>query len=233
MPPLSERLRGSLEGFAAMDNLPKASHPPINNAGMGPGGNPYIRCPIPPLNAGPDTLRQFNESGKIPTRRVIPLPAQTATGGSGSVTNNNTTIIQQGGGSSSTTPSLAAASVSFTYPALIPGQVLLAQVSMAKSFQLLQLTATGPIEVRMYADAGTQGADAPRETDSAVAFEVVPGIITDVVFDSAPFIWNWQNRIAANADSPETKLIYITIINPSGIGADAGVVTIGYLPLES
>jgi hypothetical protein len=232
MPPLNQMIRSdSPKGFAAVEQSPET---PVNQPGRALGGNPYIRCPLPPFNATVDTMRQFNEGGKIPTRRVIPLPISTAVGGGGSVT--NTTVINQGGGGSGTaTPTkLVSATVTLNVPALTPGGIFTATVTMAKSFQLLQLISSAPLEIRVYGDALTQGSDVPRSTDTAVPFEIVPGIITDVVFDTAPFQWNWQNRIGANADAVQNTNIYVTVINPSQIvGAAAAIISIQYLPLES
>jgi hypothetical protein len=234
MPSLSQSLRSSSpEGYAAAVENPSGS-PPAVDTQRTTGANPYIRCPLPPFNATVDTLRQFNENGKTPTRRVIPLPISTASG-AGGTTNNNTTIIQQGGGSGTPTQAtLNSASVTLNVPSLNPGQAFTATVVMAKSFQLLALNSSQGFEVRLYATAGTQSGDIVRTTDTAVPFEVVAGIITDVVFDTAPFVWNWQNRIAANADSPQTTNIYVTVLNPSQLaGVPAGQVSITYLPLES
>lgn len=226
--------RDSPKGFAAVENPPDTA--PVNQPGRALGGNSFIRCPLPPFNATVDTLRQFNESGKIPTRRVIPLPAATSANGGGSVT--NTTVINQGGGSSggsTVVPTkLVSATVTLNVPALTPGGIFTATVTMAKSFQLLQLTSSAPLEIRMYGDAITQGGDVPRATDTAVPFETVPGIITDIVFDTAPFQWNWQNRIGANADPVQNTNIYVTVINPSQIvGSASAILSIQYLPLES
>ncbi len=235
MPPLNQMIRrDSPKGFAAVENPP--DNAPVNQPGRALGGNAFIRCPLPPFNATVDTLRQFNESGKTPTRRVIPLPVVTSASGGGSVT--NTTVINQGGGGSggsTVVPTkLVSAAVTLNVSALTPGGIFMATVTMAKSFQLLQLTSSAPLEIRMYGDAITQGGDVPRATDTAVPFETVPGIITDIVFDTAPFQWNWQNRIGANADPVQNTNIYVTVINPSQIvGSASAILSIQYLPLES
>jgi hypothetical protein len=198
------------------------------------GGNPFLRCALPPFNAGSDTLRQFNQNGKIPTRRVIPLPVSTTVGGN--VTNVTNTSVTQAGSSSggSTVATLTARSVSINVPSLAPGGTFTAIAQTAKSFQLLQLSATAAVEVRLYGDTVTQGSDIIRLTDTAVPFEVTPGVITDVVFDTAPYVWTWQNRAGVNADSPQTSNVYVTVVNPSTVAATVNsVVTIMYLPLES
>lgn len=235
MPPLNQTLRStSPVGYEAAEQSPTT--PPINSVQdvRTVGANPYIRTTLPPMNVGPDTLRQFNENGKTPTRRVIPLPVSTAVGG-GNVT-NNTTVIQQGssGGGGSSTPKLVSASVNVNSPTLLPGQTYQQTVQMAKSFQLLQVTSSQPVEIRIYADSLTQAADLVRITDHAVPFEIVAGLITDVVFDTTPFQWNWQNRMGANADASQSTNIYVTVINPSQVaGALPATTAITFLPLES
>ena len=217
----------SIEGFQ-----PTLKTPPVQ--GSQPNQNPYRRCPLPPFNATPDTLRQFDESGKVPAHRVIPLPVVVA-GTGGSVTNvTNVTTTPSGGGSSGggTTPStLATASVSITVPALTAGQVYQTSVQMSRTFQLIALNAKLVCEVRVYGSAVAQGGDVARITDAAPPFEISQNIITDVVFDTAPFQWNWQNRIAGNADNPQTPKIYITVINPTGVGVGANTISLTYVPL--
>lgn len=235
MPPLAATLRpSSPEGYEAAQSKPTS--PPINSVQevRTVGANPYLRTTLPPMNAGPDTLRQFNENGKTPTRRVIPLPISTVAGGGAQIT-NNTTIIQQGSsGGSSSAAKLVSASVNVNSPTLLPGQTYTQTVQMAKSFQLLLVTSTQPVEVRIYSDALTQAADLVRATDHAVPFEVVAGLITDIVFDTPPYQWNWQNRIGANADATQSTNIYVTVINPSQVsGALPATIAITFLPLES
>jgi hypothetical protein len=233
MPPLSATLRSeSPEGFAAAENNPSEAAPASVAGGRPQGGNPYIRCPLPPFNAGPDTLRQFNENGKIPTRRVIPLPIQVSSGGTTTVT-NNTTVIQQGGsggGGSSTNTTLQSKSATLLVPSLGPGGVFTGTLVMARAFKLQQLSSSVPVEVRMYGDPGTQGSDIVRASDTAVPFEVTAGIITDVIFDTAPYVWSWQNRTGNNADSPQTSNVYITVVNPStSTATSSGSVTVQFL----
>src|ERR1035437_1673863 len=93
MPALSDTLRkDSPAGYAP---APVMALPPV-----GPPSqvnsfkvNPHIRSPLPPINAGPDTLRQFNDGdANVPRRRVLPLPTNNGMGGGSVVT--NTTVIQ-------------------------------------------------------------------------------------------------------------------------------------------
>jgi hypothetical protein len=231
MPSLKDLLAvKSLPGYEQQTQTPPT--PPVVQPG-GPGSNPFRRCPLPPFNAGPDTLRQFEENGKIPARRVIPLPAQVA-GTGASVTNvTNVTTTASGSSSSSSTTSPTSASVAITVPAMVPGQVYTTSVQIAKGFQLLSLTASNAVEVRLYGTSLSQTIDIARATDTAPAFEVTMNMMTDVVFDTSPYLWSWQNRIVANADDPQTKFVYVTVINYGTSGISGTTVTINYVPTQS
>ena len=237
MPPLSELLKQqSLTGFAAAEK-PSSPPPPAPTA-AGVGLNPYLRCPLPPFSATVDTLRQFNESGMVPARRVIPLPVSASTGNSSTtetteITTSSSSSGSGGSGGGGTTPTtLAAQTVTLAVPSILAGSSFQASVVLAKSYQLLQVTATIPVEFRLYGSAISRTSDLTRGTDIPVPFEVFSGIITDVVFDTTPYLWSWQNRIGANTDSPQTTNGYISIVNPTNGSLSAGTVTIRFLPLE-
>lgn len=229
MPTIKERMN-KLVGFEAAESPQPVS--PMSRPTMGP--NPYIRCPIPPINTGTDTLRQFDESGNIPTRRVLPLPIATVAGGNTVVNQTSTSSASGSSSSSSTVATLTATSVTINVPALTVSGAYRASVSVAKALQLIQVVASAPVEVRLYGSSITQGGDASRLTDTPPAFETQAGLVTDIVFDSAPYNWTWQNRVVANADSPQTSNLYITVVNPSSLlGLSASTVTIQYLLLEA
>jgi hypothetical protein len=230
MPPLNQRLRSmSPEGYAAQEQMPDAL-PKLKNPGRVLGANPFIRCPLPPFNSSPDALRQFEENGKVPARRVIPLPISAVAGSS--VVNNNTTVTNNSSSSSgSATASVVAKTATLNGPALAPGDAATATVTVAKVAVLLILGSSDLCEVRIYGDPLTQAADISRATDLAPAFETMSGLVTDVVFDTPPLLWNCQNRVFVNQDSPATTNLYITLINNTG-GTVTPSVTITYLPLE-
>ena len=235
MPPLSTMTKvTSLPGFEAAEN--PANTPSIPIAATTPiMANPYRRCPLPPFSATIDTLRQFDESGKIPTRRVIPLPIiQGASGGSNTVIEKATSSSTGSSSSSSTSStSLISQTVSISFPSLAPSQVTIGQVSMSRAFQLLQLSASQPVEIRLYSNATTRATDSVRLSDTAVPFEVTSGLITDVIFDTTPYVWAWQNRVGANADAVTSSMIYYAVINPSSVsGVSAGTAVVTFLPLE-
>lgn len=228
MPPLKHRISGPT-GFVAQDELPEA---PPRVPGRVSGANPFIRCPLPPFNSSPDTLKQFEENGKIPAKRVIPLPVQTQVGGNVTVV-NNTSVTSTGGGSSSSSSSAAnSATVTLDCPTMNPGDVFSATLTVAKVAALLILTASDLCEVRIYGDPITQTVDAGRLVDTAPQYEVTPGLVSDVVFDTPPLTWNWQNRIFVNQDSPVTTNLYITVLNPATGSVVTPSVTITYLTLE-
>jgi len=233
MPPLSQALRKeSPKGYAAMEEMPESAPAPQKEPGQAMGGNAFIRCPLPPFNATSDTLRQFNESGKTPTRRVIPLPIQTVAGGSTTIINNTSVT---GSGSSSgggTTPvTVTAKTVTLNAGTLLPGDVLVTSVTASKIAVLMIVGSSDLCEIRIYGDPVTQAADVGRVADTAVAFEITPGVVTDVILDTNPLQFNWQNRLFVNQDAPQTTNLYITVLNNTA-GAVTPSVTITYLPLE-
>jgi hypothetical protein len=231
MPPLKQTLRSmSPEGYAATAELPTPPPAPAE-PGRVLGANPFIRCPLPPFNATSDTLRQFNENGKVPARRVIPLPASVAASGNTTIV-NNTTVTSTSGGSSGNVPvTVAAKTVSLSVPTLLPGDSFTAELVASAAAVLMLVGASDACEIRLYGDPVTQAVDVSRTTDTAPPFEVTQGLVSDVVLDTSPYQFNWQNRLFVNQDSPQTTNIYVTVLNPTS-SAVTPVVTVTYLPLE-
>lgn len=228
MPPLSKALRSeSPVGYAATEQLPPTSHPEVKKSGV----NPFIRCPLPPFNATVDTLKQFDESGKIPARRVIPLPASAQAAGSTTIV-NNTTVTNTGGGASGNVPvTVAAKTVTLSVPTLLPGDNFTATLTFTKIAVLMILGASDFCEVRLYGDPVTQGSDIARTSDTAPAFETIQGLVSDVILDTSPLQFNWQNRLFVNQDAPQTVNIYVTVLNPTASAVTPSV-TVTFLPLE-
>ena len=238
MPPLSTLLKTqSLPGFEGVENSPKTP-PAMTPAqeGRGIGLNPYLRCPLPPFSTTVDTIRQWNMTGKNPVMRVIPLPTQQGTGGGVNNNISNVTTTTSGGGAvTPTTPTqILPLTAFFNVPALGPAGTYTTILKLTQSFQLLQLNPTQPLEIRMYSNPTTQTQDIARPTDYAVNFDAIEGFITDVTFDTVPYSYEWQNRVGANADTPQTVNVYITVVNPSQTtGVNAATVTVIYVPLET
>jgi hypothetical protein len=54
---------------------PAPAQPPIAGPytpAFPPDIDPFLRCPLPPVQATPDSLRQFYRGGQIPQRRILP-----------------------------------------------------------------------------------------------------------------------------------------------------------------
>jgi hypothetical protein len=233
MPPLSQALRKETpEGYAAREELPEPAKTPALPTLPPQGANPFIRSPLPGFNISPDALRQFNENIKVPVRRVIPLPTQTTQNGSLTIVNNTIVSPQAGGGGGGNAPiTVNVKTVTIDAGTLLPGDIAVLDATTSKIAVLMIVGSSDECEVRIYGDAGSQSADVPRQTDTAPAFEVTQGLVTDVVLDTPPLQWNWQNRLFVNQDSPQSNAMYISVLNPTA-GAVTPSVTITYLPLE-
>ena len=223
----------SLPGFEGIEHPPKA--PVLPASDIASGLNPYLRCPLPPFSTTVDTIRQWNMTGKNPVMRVIPLPTQQGAGGGANSAVNITTTATGGGTVTPAAPTtLLPLTAFFNVPALAPAGTFTVTLKLSESFQLLQINSSQPFEVRLYSNSTTRIQDIARPTDFAVNFAAIEGFITDVTFDVEPFSYEWQNRVGANADTPQTVNAYVTVVNPSQTtGVNAGVVTVIYVPLES
>lgn len=191
--------------------------------------NPNIRCPLPPVGADPDSLRQF-EGHESPKFRVLPLQPQT--GGSTTVeefASSGGSSSSGGGGSSAFT--IVPKTVSVSIATLI-GSALV-PVTLSQSFQLLYISANQPCCVRLYGSAASRTADIGRAVDAPVPAEVTQGLVIDVVLDTSPYLWQTQNIIGANQDATQGTTGYLNVINPSASPLSGLTVTIGYVPLET
>lgn len=231
MPRLKDALRTNLDGFGPAPDRPTLP-PPTFMPGKGSfNPNPSIRCPLPPFNVDIDTLRQYDgDNGESPKRRIIPLPVATQVNGGGSSVVNQTIITS--GGSSSGGGTLTAKSVVYLSPVLAPGDFDQQTITMAKSFQLILADANSPCEMRLYGSALGQAADVGRALDAPVPAEVFNDLITDLVLDTPPYDWSWQNRVGVNTDLPQDTHAFITVWNTATVPAQIQI-TITYLPLES
>ena len=233
MPSIREAVGADLSGYAPMTPDPTAKNTaPVTQSTM--RASTILRCPLPPFGTDPDSLRQFEQGAGIPQIRIIPPPviAQAATTAKAS---GQFASSSSSSSSSSTTVSLVAASVTVNVGTLTPTASFSGAVSvLKKSFQLLSISATAACEVRLYGTALAQLIDSARATDDPVPAETSQNIMTDVDFDTVPYIWGWQNRICANQDTPQTGTIYVTVVNPDPNNTISGLaVVITYLPLES
>jgi hypothetical protein len=71
-----------------------------------------------------------------------------------------------------------------------------------------------------------------RGLDVAPGAGTAQNIICDVVLDTVPYQWTFQNRTGANGESPQTTAIYVTVTNLNTTSS-AVTVTLLYVPLAS
>jgi hypothetical protein len=195
--------------------------------------NPNIRCPLPPVGADPDSLRQF-EGSESPKFRVLPLNPQTG---------GTTTVKEFGGGASSggsssggssgSSINIVAKTASATFVSIAGNSSAQTTVVLSQSFQILSITANQGCCVRLYGSIAGQTADSGRGVDAPAPAETTQGLIIDVVLDTSPFVWQPHNIIGANGDSVQSKNVYMTIINPGAAAINGLLVTISYVPLET
>jgi len=197
-----------------------------------PGLNVFLRCPLPPVwTATPDTIRQFYQGNQVPQIRLF-NPDPVAKGG-GSVTNiTNVSGSNSTSSGGSTTASLSITSMSVQTTSLTPGSQFVGSFDLSKAFELLSLSATSPCRVRMYGSLVAQSADLSRALDTSPPAGTGQNIICDVVLDTAPLLWNFQNREGANADNPVTSKVYLTVTNLDAI-SDIVTLSFSYIPIVS
>lgn len=228
MPSINDAVNANLSGYKPAEPLPVLPEMINNNK---PIANPSIRCPLPPFNIDPDTLRQFEVGNLTPQIRVIPLPQQT--GGSNTITNTASSSSSSSSGGGSSISGIALKSVTLTSGVIVVGGSQLTSVSMAKSFQLISIASTSACDIRLYGTNAAQSFDNSRLIDAPVPAETMMNLITDIVFDTAPFVWDFQNLVGANQDSPQSTTIYITIKNTGSAPLASTSLTFNFLPLES
>src|SRR6202789_34577 len=193
--------------------------------------NPNIRCPLPPVGADPDSLRQF-EGSESPKFRVLPLTPQT--GGTTTVKEfGGTSGGSSSGGSSGSSGTIVAKTASATFVSIAGSSAAQTTVALSQSFQILSITANQGCCVRLYGSIAGQTADSGRGVDAPAPAETTQGLIIDAVLDTSPVVWQPQNIIGANGDSVQSKNVYMTIINPGAAAINGLLVTISYVPLET
>jgi hypothetical protein len=196
-----------------------------------PGFNPMLRCPLPPVSATSDSLRQFYRGGQVPQSRLLPSPSSPTQNGGGTVVTNTTVVTTSTATSSAST--IAATQVSLTTPALNPNIQFAGSVLVSRSFQLISLTASGACRIQVYGSAVNQTADLARALDVPPAAGTMPDLITDLALDSSPYQWRFQNRVGTNTESPQKTIAYITVTNLDQFMTQPITVTISYVPLEA
>lgn len=239
MPSLTEAIQSAsgLLSSGYVESVPVEQSPgaPTSAADYDPGRNSMIRCPLPPLwQDSSDSQRQFYIDNKVPQMRVMtPQSASVSGGTSGS---SGSVIIEGGsggsGGGGSSTATIAAAQAVVTTPVLPSNAKFVGGLAVSKSFQLLGIAVSSACRVQFYGTASAQTQDAGRGLDVPLPAGVMQNIIADVVLDSSPFQWSFQDRIGANADHPQQAVMYVTITNLAAASSPV-TLTLQYVPIEN
>lgn len=221
------------DGYTESVPVEKSPGPPTGSTEYDPGRNSMIRCPMPPLwQDSSDSQRQFYVDDKVPQMRI--MTPQT-TGVNGSLGGESTTGIienSSGGGGGSTPASIAVAQAVVTTPVLPPNAKFVGALATTKSFQILSIAVGSPSRIQFYGTAAAQTQDSGRGLDVPPPAGVIQNIIADVVLDTAPYRWSFQDRVGANADQPQQSAMYVTITNLDGT-SDSITLTLQYVPLEN
>lgn len=178
----------------------------------------FMRSPLPPISATPDSLRQFQVPG-IPQMRIIP-PQNSS---NGVATNTGGTIIERGGGTSSssgsatviTSQSIQNASV--VTSTLSQGKSAQLAVPLSTVFALLRVSVNAPARVRLYSTKSAQTADVNRDVATPVILGSENGIIADLLLlANTELTWTCSPAILGfNDDDPRVSTCYVTITNPN------------------
>jgi hypothetical protein len=257
MPSLKERtgLNLGVLGYSPVQPQPVVSRvqgPGLPSDSQEPGFNHFLRCPLPPIwQSSPDSLRQFYQNGKVPQTRIFnpPLLNGGNTGGSaigitgsGSnatltktatqlvtdiVTQTVNTSVKAAASAAVQTALAQTSQATIQTTALSNGQVFAGTIALAKAFQLLNVSASSPCRIQLYGTALAQAGDAGRGLDVPPPAGSTQNIICDVVLDTSPLQWFFQSRTGANADSPQTNKVYVTITSLAPITGPI-TVNVGY-----
>lgn len=242
MPSIKEMQQFDLSNYRQVDST---LEPTIQKPDLGtlqPTYNPVLRCPIPPIYPNtPDSQRQYYIGGIAPQIRLMPPVALTSSSGSVNTTENvlvNSSSDGSGGGSTPVKPvvptpvPIVSQSTSVVTPTLNSGDIFTNSLAISRSFQLLSVSASSFCRFELYGTVIAQNSDFGRTIDVPPFPGTTQNLITDVVLDTAPFQFYFQNRMGANGDSPQNPVAYVTITNLD-LTSDIITVVLTYVALES
>jgi hypothetical protein len=198
-----------------------------------PNPNPYLRCPIPPVAATADSLRQYYVGGLVPQNRIM-TPATLSQGG-GTSGGGTTSVITNTSVTSTTTVTTKVGTIqsaSVTTPVINQNQSFTATLNTSTAFVPLTVSVSKAARVELYATKAAQSSDLLRPITTSPGPGTEQGLLLDVYLDTAPFSWAVTPATAcANNDSPQVALSYITVTNPAPMSV-AITVTVRYLILK-
>lgn len=226
MPSLAQAVNADLSGYTPVQN-PTNTNQPTPSTNMQPGRSAVMRCPLPILGAAtPDALRSYFLDGQVPQVRLM-TPQTTAPSTASGSTTTFSSSSSSGGGSGT---ALATSTATITTATIGPSSKFTGVIQLSRTFQLVSIAVNGPARIELYGTATAQTSDISRGLDVAPGAGTLQNIICDVVLDTLPYQWSFQNRTGANGNSPQTPSIYVTITNLAATSA-ALTVTLTYVPL--
>lgn len=219
--PISDRL---VDATLLNGGVPQ--HPPISNTGVDlqPSFNSMMRCPLPPLQVSPDSLRQFYRGGQLPQTRIL-TPNNIAISGEGESGAGNVTAT-----SGSETVGLLVQQAAITTPIINPNNSFDSTLGLGRVFQLIQVSTSAPARVRLYGTLNALQLDSYRELDVAPAFGTEQGLILDVALDEVPYTFPLEGISGSNYDTVQAPVAYISVTN-IGQATTPITVTFSYVPL--
>lgn len=231
MPALQETIGQDLSRYVPVEK--PQNQVPLPSNSREPGYNSYIRCPLPPIwQTTPDSLRQYYQNNVVPQNRLFnPNPVVTGSGNITTIVNSNSGSSAGGGGASSLA-TLAISNTSVRTPSIIAGSKYSGSFTLSKAFELLNISASSPCRIQLYGTQSAQSADSYRGLDISPPAGTGQNIICDIVLDTVPYLWNFQNREGANSDNPVSSTIYITVTNLDAV-TDVITLTFSYIPIVS
>lgn len=229
MPTLEEALKTDRSNYTPVVAQPSVN-PPTPSSDLQPGRSSMMRCPLPILGAAtPDALRSYFIKGQVPqTRLLTPQSTVRSTDSSSSTSSSSFSSSS----TSVVTATLSSAQATLTTAVLSPGAKFSGHINLSKSFQLLSIAISSAARVELYGTANAQSLDLARGLDIPPAAGTAQNIICDVILDTAPYQWSFQNRVGANADTPQSSSVYVTVTN-LGTTSAAITVTLAYVPMEA
>ena len=193
--------------------------------------NPMATSPLPPIQASPDSLRQFYLDGVVPQNRLLtPLPLGQVPVGAPPT---NTLVINN----SSSAPKSTLGTIqqtALTTPNLLPLQSYLTTINTSRTFLPIKLTSSAQARIQLYATAAAQLTDSSRPSTTSVGPGTMQGVFFDVTLDTSPFSWLLSfATLCANGDEPQKPLAYVTITNINPLASVPITVSMSYLILEA
>jgi hypothetical protein len=238
MPMLSERTNPDLTGYtpAEMPNQNSRPQAVSPSTDLQPGFSSFMRCPLPPFwSTSPDSLRMFYTGGIVPQNRLF-NPTAPVIGATGTTTENVSVSSSgssgSGGSSGGNTPSTSVLQTAIMTPNLQPNGQFVSSITMSRVFGLVNVSANAACRVQFYGSASAQSSDLYRPLDVAPPAGSTVNLISDVILDTAPYVWQFQDRLGSNQDNPRMPVAYITVTN-IGSMVSSITATITYAPIVS